>query len=43
VKLGDKVAIVTGSSMGTGEGIARALSREGPRVAVVCRHEAEGK
>jgi len=43
VKLKDKVAIVTGSSKGIGEGIARVFSSEGAKVVVVCRNEEEGK
>jgi NAD(P)-dependent dehydrogenase (short-subunit alcohol dehydrogenase family) len=35
VELKDKVAIVTGGGRGAGEGIARIMSREGARVAVV--------
>ncbi len=43
MKLKDKVAIVTGSSKGIGLGIARVFSQEGARVAVVSRHEEEGR
>ncbi|MEW5815248.1 MAG: SDR family NAD(P)-dependent oxidoreductase [Spirochaetota bacterium] len=43
MKLKDKVAIVTGSSKGIGQGIARVFSREGARVVVVCRSVEEGK
>ena len=43
MKLKDKVAIVTGSSKGIGEGIARIFSREGAKVVVVCRTEEAGK
>lgn len=42
MKLEGKVAIVTGASKGIGEGIAREFSKEGAKVAVVCRTESEG-
>ena len=42
MKLKDRVAIVTGSSKGIGEGIAREFSREGAKVVIVCRNEQEG-
>lgn len=42
MKLKDKVAIVTGSSKGIGEGIARVFSAEGAKVVVVCRNEEQG-
>jgi NAD(P)-dependent dehydrogenase (short-subunit alcohol dehydrogenase family) len=42
MKLKDKVAIVTGSSKGIGLGIARIFHREGAKVVVTCRTEAEG-
>ena len=42
MKLEGKVAIVTGSSKGIGEGIAREFSHEGANVVIVCRNEAEG-
>ncbi|MBN1437166.1 MAG: glucose 1-dehydrogenase [Sedimentisphaerales bacterium] len=41
--LKDKVAIVTGSSKGIGEGIARVFVREGAKVVVTCRTEAMGE
>ena len=43
MKLKDKVAIVTGSSKGIGEGIARVFVQEGAMVAVTCRSEKDGK
>jgi L-fucose dehydrogenase len=43
MRLKDKVAIVTGSTKGIGQGIARVFSREGARVIVVARGEEEGK
>ncbi|MDP8217167.1 MAG: glucose 1-dehydrogenase [Candidatus Theseobacter exili] len=43
MKLKDRVAIVTGSSKGIGEGIARVFSMEGAKVVVVCRTEDTGK
>lgn len=42
MKLANKVAIVTGSSKGIGEGIARTFSSEGAKVVVVSRNEQEG-
>ena len=42
MKLKDKVAIVTGSSKGIGEGIAKEFSLEGAKIVVVCRNEQEG-
>ena len=43
MRLKDKVAIVTGSSKGIGEGIARVFSHEGAKVVVVCRTEDAGE
>ena len=42
MKLKDKVAIITGSSKGIGQGIARVFSREGAIIVVVCRDETGG-
>jgi NAD(P)-dependent dehydrogenase (short-subunit alcohol dehydrogenase family) len=42
VRLEGKVAIVTGSSKGIGEGCARVFAREGARVVVTSRNEREG-
>jgi len=42
MRLKDKVAIVTGSSKGIGEGIARVFSKEGAKVVIVSRHPEEG-
>ena len=43
MRLKDKVAIVTGSSKGIGEGIARVFSKEGAKVVVTCRTESAGE
>lgn len=43
MKLQGKVALVTGSSKGIGEGIAREFSREGASVVITSRHAAEGE
>ena len=43
MKLQGKVAIITGSSKGIGEGIARIFAEEGARVVVTCRTESEGR
>jgi hypothetical protein len=43
MKLKNKIAIVTGSSKGIGEGIARVFAREGAKVVVTCRTEEAGK
>lgn len=43
MRLKDKVAIVTGSSKGIGEGIARVFAKEGAKVVVTCRTEQMGK
>jgi NAD(P)-dependent dehydrogenase (short-subunit alcohol dehydrogenase family) len=42
MKLQGKVAIVTGSSKGIGEGIAKVFSDEGAKVVVVSRNQMEG-
>lgn len=42
MRLKDKVAIITGSSKGIGEGIARVFVKEGAKVVITCRHEADG-
>ena len=43
MRLEGKVAIVTGSSKGIGEGVARVFSREGAKVVVVSRNREEGE
>ena len=43
MKLKDKVAIITGSSKGIGEGIARVFSKEGAKVVITCRTEQTGE
>ena len=43
MKLKDKVAIITGSSKGIGQGIAQVFSDEGAKIVVVCRNEEEGR
>jgi L-fucose dehydrogenase len=43
MKLRDKVAIVTGSSKGIGEGIARVFVREGAKVVITCRSVEAGE
>jgi NAD(P)-dependent dehydrogenase (short-subunit alcohol dehydrogenase family) len=42
MKLEGKVAVITGSSKGIGEGIARVFFQEGAKVVVVSRNEQEG-
>ena len=43
MKLKDKIAIITGSSKGIGEGIARVFSKDGARVVITCRTESTGE
>jgi len=43
MKLENKVAIITGSSKGIGEGIARVFSKEGANVVIICRTEQMGQ
>ena len=43
MRLKDKVAIITGSSKGIGEGVARAFSREGAKVVITSRNSEEGE
>src|SRR4051794_30385983 len=42
-RLGEKVAIVTGASKGIGKGIAKVFAREGARLLLVSRSEADLK
>ena len=42
MRLKDKVAIVTGSSKGIGEGIARVFVQEGAKVVITCRTKSAG-
>lgn len=43
MKLRNKVAIITGSSKGIGEGIARVYHQEGASIVVISRNEKEGE
>lgn len=43
MKLKDKVAVITGSSKGIGEGIAKVFSSEGAKIVVVSRNKSEGE
>jgi len=43
MRLKDKVAIITGSSKGIGEGCARVFAKEGAKVVITSRHEDEGE
>ncbi len=43
MRLKDKVAIITGSSKGIGEGCARVFAREGAAVVITSRHEKEAE
>jgi len=43
MKLKDKVAIITGSSKGIGEGIARVFHEHGAKVVITCRTASEGE
>lgn len=42
MRLEDKVAIITGSSRGIGQGCARVFASEGAAVVIVCRSKESG-